>query len=132
MASILIADDSAANRLTLKLEFDDRGHDVVEAGRGTEALEFLSRQAFDAVVTDVWMPGADGIAVVQAIRKIDEEITVFVITGGGPGLSIASASALAQVWGALQVFVKPFDVRQLADRLEAELQTRTQLLDARR
>jgi DNA-binding response OmpR family regulator len=59
--------------------------------------------------------------VVQAIRKADEEVPVFVITGGGPGLSIASASALAQVWGARKVYVKPFDVRELVSDLESVL-----------
>jgi len=118
---ILIADDSAANRLTLKLELTDRGFAVEEAVDGTDAIAKLGTQKFTAVVTDVWMPGADGIQVVQAIRKVDAEIPVFVITGGGPGLSIASAAALAQVWGARKVYVKPFDVRELVTDLSAEL-----------
>lgn len=124
MARILIADDSAANRLSLKLELDDRGHAVVEAANGTEALALLQGGRFDAVVTDIWMPGADGIAVVQAIRGIDAELAVFVVTGGGAGLSIASAATLAQVWGAREVFVKPFDVRELVGRLEQALAER--------
>ena len=66
------------------------------------AIARLGCQKFAAVVTDVWMPGADGIQVVQAIRKVDSEVPVLVITGGGPGLSIASAAALAQVWGGAQ------------------------------
>jgi CheY-like chemotaxis protein len=118
---ILIADDSAANRLTLKLELTDRGFAVEEAVDGTDAIARLGTQKFTAVVTDVWMPGADGIQVVQAIRKVDAEIPVFVITGGGPGLSIASAAALAQVWGARKVYVKPFDVRELVTDLSAVL-----------
>jgi len=124
MARILIADDSAANRLSLKLELDDRGHTVVEAANGTEALALLQDGSYAAVVTDIWMPGADGIAVVQAIRRIDADVAVFVVTGGGAGLSIASAATLAQVWGARQVFVKPFDIRDLVGRLEEALAER--------
>lgn len=118
---ILIVDDSAANRLTLRLELGDRGHEVVEAADGREAIALLKGGGFDAVVTDIWMPEADGIAVVQALRQGAPDLPVFVITGGGPGLSIASAAALAEVWGADQIYIKPFDVRVLADDLEARL-----------
>lgn len=118
---ILVADDSAANRLTLSLELTDRGFSVEEAIDGTDAIGKLTSRKYSAVVTDVWMPGADGIQVVQAIRKVDGDVPVFVITGGGPGLSIASAAALAQVWGARKVYVKPFDVRELVADLKAEL-----------
>lgn len=119
MPLVLVADDSAANRLTLKLELSDQGFAVEEAVDGTDAIAKLADRRFAAVVTDVWMPGADGIQVVQAIRKIDADVPVFVITGGGPGLSIASAAALAEVWGARKVYVKPFDVRVLVGDLKA-------------
>lgn len=118
---VLIADDSAANRLALRLELTDQGFEVVEADDGKAAIALLGQQPFDAVVTDVWMPGADGIAVVQAIHRLAPGIVVFVITGGGPGLSIASAAALAEVWGANRVYVKPFDVRVMVRDLLAAL-----------
>lgn len=118
---ILVADDSPANRLALKLELLDQGFDVDEAEDGKAAIAMLAAGRYDAVVTDVWMPGADGIAVVQAIQKLAPDMPVFVITGGGPGLSIASAAALAEVWGAEKVYVKPFDVRILVAELRAML-----------
>jgi CheY-like chemotaxis protein len=114
---ILIADDNPANLLALRLELQDRSWEAVEAANGNEALELLAHQRFDAVVSDVWMPGADGIELVRTIRAVHGELTVFVVTGGGPGLSIASAKALAEVWGADRVYIKPFDVRKLADDL---------------
>lgn len=118
---ILVADDSPANRLALKLELLDQGFDVDEAEDGKAAIAMLAAGRYDAVVTDVWMPGADGIAVVQTIQKLAPDMPVFVITGGGPGLSIASAAALAEVWGAEKVYVKPFDVRILVAELRAML-----------
>lgn len=118
---ILVADDSAANRLALRLELVDHGFAVEEAADGDAALALLDAMRFDGVVTDVWMPGADGIAVVQAIQKRAPDVPVFVITGGGPGLSIAGAAALAEVWGAQRVYIKPFDVRVLAADLKAAL-----------
>ncbi len=116
---VLIADDSSANRLALRLELVDQGFEVEEASDGAEAIAQLQAGKFAAIVTDVWMPGADGIEVVKAIQRLDADLPVFVITGGGPGLSIASAAALAQVWGANKVFVKPFDVRELVAEIRA-------------
>lgn len=118
---ILVADDSVANRLALRLELQDQGFTVAEAEDGRAAIAMLADKQFAAVVTDVWMPGADGIAVVQTINAKAPGIPVFVITGGGPGLSIASAAALAEVWGAQNVYVKPFDVRVLVAELVATL-----------
>ena len=118
---VLVADDSSANRLALRLELLDQGFTVDEAEDGRAAIAMLGAGRYDAVVTDVWMPGADGIAVVQAIQKLAPGVPVIVITGGGPGLSIASAAALAEVWGAEKVYVKPFDVRLLAVELAAAL-----------
>lgn len=118
---ILVADDSAANRLALRLELQDQGFAVDEAEDGTAAINMLGERNYHAVITDVWMPGADGIAVVQAINSTAPGVPVFVITGGGPGLSIASAAALAEVWGAENVYVKPFDVRILVAELVRKL-----------
>lgn len=118
---ILVADDSAANRLALRLELQDQGFTVAEAEDGRAAIAMLGDGQFAAVITDVWMPGADGIAVVQAINAKAPGLPVFVITGGGPGLSIASAAVLAEVWGAQNVYVKPFDVRVLVAELMTAL-----------
>lgn len=120
---ILVADDSAANRLALTLELKDQGFSVDEAEDGQQAIALLSNGRYDAVITDVWMPGADGIAVVRAIQQKAPNSRVFVITGGGPGISIASAAALAEVWGAEKVYVKPFDVRVLVGEVKAALGT---------
>ena len=97
---------------------------VEEAADGAEAVGLLVAGRFAAIVTDVWMPLMDGIEVVRAIRKMDADVPVFVITGGGPGLSIASAATLAQVWGARKVYIKPFDVRDLVRDIRAAMDQR--------
>lgn len=117
--TVLIADASADNRRPLRHELSKAGFAVVEVGNGTEAIEALGRDGFDVVVTDLWMPGADGIAVIQSIRKVSPQAEIFVVTGGGPGLSIASAAALAQVWGARKVYVTPFEMHDLIGEIGA-------------
>ena len=117
--TVLIADASADTRLPMRLALDAAGFAVTEAGNGMDAIAALSGHAFDVVVTDLWMPGADGIAVIQSIRRIASEVAIFVVTGGGPGLSIASAATLAQVWGARRVYVRPFDLDDLIGEIAA-------------
>lgn len=116
---VLIADASADTRLPLRRALDAAGFAVTEAGNGVEAITALSGHPFDVVVTELWMPGADGIAVIQAMRRIASEVAIFVVTGGGPGLSIASAATLAQVWGARKVYVRPFDLDDLIGEIAA-------------
>ena len=111
--TVLIADGSADNRLPLQQALDAAGFAVTEVGNGVEAIDALKRSPFDVVVTDVWMPGADGIEVIQSARRLSPLATIFVVTGGGPGMTIASAAALALVWGAHKVYVKPFEMGEL-------------------
>jgi len=119
MRTVLIADASADNRLPLQQALSQAGFAVVETGNGVEAIEALRRDAFDVVVTDLWMPGADGIEVIQSIRTVSPRSAIFVVTGGGTGLSIASAAALAQVWGARKIYVKPFEMGELVHEILA-------------
>lgn len=114
----LVADASADNRRPLRQALEQLRFAVIEVGDGTEAIDALAGRVFDVVVTDVWMPGADGIAVIQSIRQVSPGVAIFVVTGGGPGLSIASAAALAQVWGARRVYVKPFDMHELIAEID--------------
>jgi len=118
---ILVADDNSASRLSLRLELEDCGFDVIEAADGDSALSILGTQSFHAIITDIWMPGRDGVEIVKAITGTQPDAVIFAITGGGPGMSIASASTLAKVWGATMVYIKPFDVRELVVDLQARL-----------
>ena len=111
--TVLLADASADNRLPLRQALSAVGFTVAEVGNGKDAIEALRRDTFDVVVTDLWMPGADGIEVIQSIRTVSPLSTIFVVTGGGPGMTIASAAALALVWGAHKVYVKPFEMGEL-------------------
>jgi hypothetical protein len=57
--------------------------------------------------------------VIQSIGTAFPEVAIFVVTGGGPGLSIASAAALALVWGARKVYTRPFEMSELIDEIAA-------------
>lgn len=115
--SILIVDDHFTVRQSLAITVAAAGWDVETAESGDTALRRLADHAFDALLTDLWMPGTDGLALIKACRKSQPNLAVFGMTGGGPGLSTEAMSTLAEVWGAREVFYKPFDDSTLIDVL---------------
>ncbi len=80
MAHILIVDDSAFARATLRQKLTESGHVVSEAASGVEALEMLATQHFDLVTMDLLMPEMEGSELLQNIRKLSSSMPVVVIT----------------------------------------------------
>lgn len=78
---ILLVDDEEIIRDALGGLLMEEGYQVVEARDGTEAIERLSAEEFDIVITDIKMPGKSGIDVLTAAKMIDPEIEVIMITG---------------------------------------------------
>ncbi len=70
MARILAVDDSAAMRQMVGITLTGAGHQVQQAVDGREALQFAERERFDLVITDVNMPGMDGLTLVRQLRNM--------------------------------------------------------------
>ncbi|HZH04619.1 MAG TPA: response regulator [Myxococcaceae bacterium] len=83
--TLLIVDDSAAVRMVLKQHLHDRGFNVVEAENAQHALERLKYWKVDLVITDVNMPGMNGIALLEHLRQAPKAelrtLPVFLLTG---------------------------------------------------
>lgn len=118
---ILVIDDVATIRESLRLSLEGAGYAVAEAPDGEAGLDLLARQPFDAVVTDLWMPGMDGIALLKRVRRERPGLKVIAISGGGPAMTLDLSATLAQVWGAEAVLYKPFDNATLVTKLDALL-----------
>ena len=103
MARILVADDEAGLRefLTDSLELDD--HTVVAAKDGKEAAKLLDERGFDLVLTDLKMPGLDGMALLRKVRAEQPEIEVIVMTAHGTVDNAVEAMKL----GAFEYLQKP-------------------------
>ena len=87
---ILLVDDEASIRLTLGALLERTGYDVTSAESGEQAVQLLERQPFDLLLTDLKMPGIDGMQVVAAARQRQPDVAVIVLTGHG---SLESAIA---------------------------------------
>ncbi|MGE0548304.1 MAG: sigma-54-dependent transcriptional regulator [Kofleriaceae bacterium] len=103
MARILIADDEAGLRefIVDSLELDD--HTVVPAKDGREAAKLLDERGFDLVLTDLKMPGLDGMSLLRKVRAEQPEVEVIVMTAHGTVDNAVEAMKL----GAFEYLQKP-------------------------
>jgi DNA-binding NtrC family response regulator len=113
MARILLADDDkgALDLVRRALELD--GHTVVTADDGTEAQSLVSSDRFDLLVTDVQMPGLDGISLAKDALSRQPRLRVVLMSAYADGLDLASPL----VAKGARVLVKPFAI----DRIRAEV-----------
>ncbi len=102
--SVLVVDDEDGLRSVCNRLLTRAGYDVVAVGDGASAIAELGRHTFDAVLSDIQMPGLDGIALLRRIRERDLDVPVLLMTGA-PSLDTAIR---AVELGALRYIVKPF------------------------
>ena len=103
-ASILVIDDEDIMREILEALLTREGYSVRLAASGAEGLELAKSVPFDAAIVDVMMPGMDGIAALEELKKIDEELPVLMVTAFA---SVETAIA-AMKRGAFDYITKPF------------------------
>lgn len=119
---ILIVDDDLRIREILEKFLAKKGFEPITAASGEEALEKMAKEGPIAVLSDIKMPGMDGIMLLKKIREISEGIGVIMITGVGDEDMARQAIEL----GAYDYIVKPLDF----DYLEMCLFTKILLLSA--
>ncbi|MDC8756104.1 response regulator [Janthinobacterium fluminis] len=103
---ILIVDDEAAHMRALCDTLGAYHYETTGLVTAEAALTLLRSESFDILLSDLMLPGIDGIALVQEARKLDADLTCIIMTGEG---SIASAVQAMKI-GALDYIVKPFKV----------------------
>lgn len=109
MKRLLIVDDDARLRRVLQILARKIGLDCTPASNADEALSLFQAERSDLVITDLKMPGKDGIEFLRELRQIDMEVPVIVLTGHGAVATAVEAMKL----GAVDYLQKPFDVDAL-------------------
>jgi DNA-binding NtrC family response regulator len=116
--SILVVDDDPVMREMLTDLLETRDYEVRTAGSGDEALEIAAEQEFACILTDLQMPGMDGLELLGAIRERHPDIPTVMMTSFG---SIETAVEAMRV-GAHDFITKPFEPEQLVLTLERALE----------
>src|SRR5215213_2909685 len=124
---ILVIDDEAAIRDSLKMTLEYEGYEFLGAATGQEGLALAEREAPDLVLLDVKMPGMDGIEVLERLRNMNDQLPVVVISGHGT----ISTAVDATKKGAFDFIEKPFASERILVSLRNALDHR-QLRDENR
>src|SRR2546430_5542418 len=130
MAKILIVDDEQSIRSTLAKILEDEGHRAALADSGEEALAQFARDEFDLVILDLWLPGIDGMTVLERLRSSGAP-PVIVISGHGNIDTAVRASRL----GAYDFLEKPLSLERVILTINHALsdrKLRDQVRDLRR
>jgi DNA-binding NtrC family response regulator len=113
MASVLVVDDDAGIRESAVIALRKVGHRLYEAEDAATARRLLKEHRVDVVVSDIYMPGEDGLTLLKSIATGDDAPRVILMTARGS----VETTALAQRIGAFDYLAKPFDLRELIDRV---------------
>ena len=103
---ILVVDDEDIIRVLLTEILTEDGYEIVTAPDGKDAIDILEHEQFDLIISDMVMPGKNGIEVLQAAFRIDPHYQVIMITGYP---SVETAVRLVNL-GAADYITKPFNV----------------------
>lgn len=114
MASILVIEDEALVRETIKLGLETGGHEVILAVNGRDGMAKLGLRHFDAVVTDLIMPEQEGLETIRTIRRDYPSMKIVAISGGGRHMG-ADYLKSASLLGADDALQKPFTMSRLRE-----------------
>jgi DNA-binding NtrC family response regulator len=127
LANILIVDDEDHIRRIMSIMLGKKNYSCSLAASGEEALALVERQSFDAVFTDLKMPGLDGIELLGRLKEMDRDLVVIVVTA----FASMETAILAMKAGAYDYISKPFNEEEIVLVLEKALE-RKRLLDENR
>jgi signal transduction histidine kinase/CheY-like chemotaxis protein len=111
MTKILVVDDEEPVRELLRDILEDEGVEVTLAADGAEALARFEPGRFDAVLTDLGMPGMNGWELLRRVSERDQQVPLAVITGWGELVSTHEEKAARVEW----VLTKPFSLSQICE-----------------
>ena len=120
MANIWVVDDEESVRDVMQKLLEGFGHKVSTFSDAQEALKNYYPDMVDVIITDVRMPGMDGLAFTKAVLALDPEAVVIILTGYP---SVNTAVEAMQL-GAVDFLAKPWNVGELRVRVDRALDIR--------
>lgn len=118
MARILIIDDNYDFRKFIREVLEKEGYEVTEAADGDEGLKVFREKGADLVITDIIMPGKEGIQTMVELRRDSPDVKIIAVSGGGFEEPTTYLEGAELIGGALRSFTKPFQVGDLLKAIE--------------
>ena len=120
MTRILVIDDEPQVRAMLQQMLEREGYKVVEAEEGGVGIKLYQEHPPDLVITDILMPGKEGIETILALRKAYPGVKIIAISGGGR-MGKLDVLPIAKSFGAVRTLAKPFEREELLEAVRAVL-----------
>src|SRR5689334_3198603 len=117
-AKILLIEDDAAIATTLRRILADEGHEVLLEPRGDRGLEQAQKDSFDVVITDLRLPGLNGLELVRELHGAKPLLPIIVMTAHGTTETAIEATK----FGAYDYLVKPFEMPAFIELVEKALE----------
>ena len=112
MPRILIVDDEIQIRTMLRRMFEREGYEVIDAPDGKVAMSLHREEPADLIITDLVMPGTDGIETIIKLRKGFPEVKIIAMSGGGL-VGGEDYLMMAKGLGAMRTFSKPIEREEM-------------------
>src|SRR3954468_359347 len=120
MNSILVVDDEADIRKSLRGVLEDEGYKVSTAESGEACIEALKTRSYDVILLDIWLPGIDGLDTLERIRQHEDAPEVIIVSGHGTIETAVRATKL----GAFDFLEKPLSLDRTLILIKNALQAR--------
>lgn len=127
LGKILVLDDEQIVLESVSRILEEENYEVKTARRGEEAFEILKKGGFDLFITDLKMPGMDGLKAMESISKIDPDLSMIMFTA----YSTVDSAVEAMKLGALDYIRKPFTPDQLTELVNKAIGDRQTRLEKR-
>ena len=116
-STVLLAEDDSTSRKIYRQALETGGFRVIDVADGESALEVLRRETVDILLTDVVMPGIDGLELIGIAREMQPNLRTVVMTGNNTGETILGAFRHR----ACDFLTKPFPLEEMVEAVEAAL-----------
>ncbi|MGB2989016.1 MAG: sigma-54 dependent transcriptional regulator, partial [Candidatus Zixiibacteriota bacterium] len=124
-ARILVVDDEEIVLRSCRKILEGGGHDVLTVLSGQRAFDILEKEPIDIVITDIKMPGIDGIQVLERVKEKYPDIAVIMITG----YSTVQSAVQAMKLGAFEYIPKPFTPDEVLIVVEKALEKKSLIIE---
>ena len=120
MATILLIDDEDQGQRLFQVALEETGYRVLSAANGEEGLHLLEDEIVDLVLVDIFLPGMDGLEIIQRLHKIRPACKIIAISGGSWEWNYLDT---AKSLGAHDTLKKPLKLQELLEAVSTQLKS---------